>query len=317
MGELDKKLLNELQSQGFQKSTILALRLGIGERTIRRRISIMKSKGIIKIIAVPNPVLSGYRAWAKIGIKVEPRSLFHVARELIEHPSIYFVAYSLGTFDILIAVQFDTMDRLTYFVNSELTKVKGILGTETMILMCPRKYYNFSWPEPVFKKKANDGGEYYHDVTTSYSVYEIDDIDHGIINILMEDALTPVKTLKSRLGIGEGMIRKRIKKMLEEEVFKIEVVPNPESLEYEVWATMGLTINHQFTHKVINAILKNPAVYLASVSIGRFNIIISARFHNIDLLSKFVNVELAEIKGISTIETFLHTKPLKYHNTKW
>ncbi len=315
MDVLNRKLLNELQSQGFQRSTILASRLNIGERTIRRRIRAMRSTGIIKIIALPNPVLSGYKAWAKIGIKVEPGSLFHVANELVEHPSIYFVAYSLGVFDITIAVQLETMHKLTYFVNAELTRVKGILSTETMILMYPRKYYNFSWPEPAFR--TNDRSEHYREVTTGHNAYVIDDTDRRIIDMLVEDAFTPVKVLKSRLGIGEVTIRKRIKKMLKEEVFKIEVVPNPKSLEYEVWATMGLVISHQFAQKVINAIIKNPAVYLAAVSIGRFNIIISARFHNIDSLNEFVNVKLAEIKGVSAIETFLHTKPLKYHNTKW
>jgi len=105
--------------------------------------------------------------------------------------------------------------------------------------------------------------------------------------------------------------------MLNDGVFNIEVVPNPELLEYEVWATMGLTTSDHFVHKVINAIIKNPAVYLASDSIGRFSIVIAARFHSIELLNEFIHVELAGIKGIDTVETFLHTKPLKYHNIKW
>lgn len=315
MDELDRKLLSELQSLGFQESPSLASRFGIGERTIRQRISNMKNKGFIKIIAVPNPVLSGYRAWAKIGIKVEHASLADVARQLVEHPSIYFVAYSLGIFDIMIAVYFDTIDSLTYFVNSELTQIKGILSTETAILVCPRKYYNFSWTEPVFKKDHR--GEYHHDVTANYGAYEMDDTDRRIINLLMEDALVPARVLKSRLGIGESTIRKRIKKMLKEEVFKIEVVPNPALLEHEIWATMGLIINYQFAHNVINAIIKNPAVYLASVCLGRFNIIISGRFHSVDSLNEFVKTKLAEIRGVSAVETFIHTKPLKYHSIKW
>jgi Lrp/AsnC family transcriptional regulator for asnA, asnC and gidA len=302
MDELDQKILNELQSHGFQKSTILAGHLGVAERTIRRRINAMKSKGFIRIIAVPNPILSGNRAWAKVGIKLEAGSLLAVAHELLEHPSIYFVACSLGMFDIMIAVHFDTMDKLTYFVNSELTKVKGISSTETMILTSPRKYYNFSWPEP------------YYDTIRSSKVYQVSDIDRGIINVLKEDALIPVKVLKSRLGIGESTIHKHIKKMLKEGVFKIEVVPSLQSMEYQVWATMGLTIRYQSAHKVISAIVKNPAVYLASVSLGRFNIIIAARFPNIDLLNEFIHIELLQITGVSAIEAFIHTKPLKYHS---
>ncbi len=96
MDERDQRLLDELQSQGFQKSAVLAPRFGVGERTIRRRISIMKSKGIIKIVALPNPILSGYKAWAKIGIKVELKYLRYVARKLVEHPEVSFGEHEIG-----------------------------------------------------------------------------------------------------------------------------------------------------------------------------------------------------------------------------
>lgn len=315
MDELDKTLLSYLQSQGFEKSSALALRLGVGERTIRRRLSALKSKGFIKIIAVPNPVLYGYRAWAKIGIDVELRFLREVAHELIHHPSIYFVAYSLGRFDIMIAVHFNTIERLTYFVGSELTRFKGIKNTETMILTSPRKYYNFTWPEPYFDNSV--GGQYFVSAADDSRENEIDDIDRRIMIVLSEDGLSRPSTLKKRLGIGEGTIRKRIKKMLQNGIYKMEVVPNPETLEYQVWATMGIKINNQTAHNVINAIIEYPSVYLASASTGRFDIVISARFQNIDQLPEFVSKELAKIEGISNVETFLHTKPLKYHNIKW
>lgn len=316
MDELDQKILNELQRQGFQKSRTLASFLGVGERTIHRRISTMRSEGIIKIIAIPDFVSFGYKAWAKVGIKVEPKSLSYVAHQLVENPSIYFVAYVYGTFDIIIAVHFCDIDSLTYFVNSELTKIKGILSTETMVLTSPRKYYNFSWPKPLFKKTKN-GWQYCLDTGTSHNHYEIDEVDQRILSILMEDGLTRPATMKSRLGMGESTIRKHMKKMLSNGAFRIVVVPNPAVLEYQVWATMGITINNRSGHEVLDAIVKHPEVYLASVSVGRFNLIIAARFHDIDFLDRFVTVELPAIDGVSYVETFLHNKPLKYHNIIW
>jgi Lrp/AsnC family transcriptional regulator, regulator for asnA, asnC and gidA len=314
MDELDQKLLNELQTRGFQKSENLAEDFDIGGRTIRRRIGNMKSKGIIKVIAVPNPVLLGYKAWAKIGIKVSPSEASRAARALVEHPSIYFVASSFGKFDFLIGVHLDTIENLTEFINSELTAIPGIQSTETMILISPRKYYNFSWPEPaaVAEKRC----EHCNSVLPPHG---IDDIDRQIVGILTLDGLTPpaIPTLKKKLKMAEGTIRKRVKEMLEHEVFKIEVAPNPAVLEYEVWATIGIVVTRRSAHELIDIIVKNPDVYLASTSLGRFNIVISARFHNIDLFTKFVNEELIQVPGISYVESFLHTKPLKYHNIKW
>jgi len=314
MDGLDQKLLSELQIHGFQKSDTLAPSFGVGSRTIRRRLSAMKNKGLIKIIAVPNPVLLGYRGWAKIGIKVAPEATGNVTHELIEHPSVYFVASSVGKFDFIIAVHFESIERLTYFVNSELSKVAGVISTETMMLICPRKYYNFSWRAPAVN--TSNGREDYQRTASSHS-YKLDEIDFKIIDALRQDGLARPAELKSRLGISESTVRKRVKEMQKHGVFKIEVAPNPRTLEYEVWATIGIVMTNRSAHEVIDAIVNNPAVYLASVSVGRFNIIIAARFHNIDLLSQFVNVELTRIPGVVAVETFLHTKPLKYHNVKW
>jgi len=316
MEELDEKILSELLHQGFQKSAALSHVIGIGERTVRRRINNMIRSNVIKVIAVPNPILFGFGAWAKIGITVAPESLSRVSRALTKHPSIYFVAYALGRCDIIIAVHFNTIDRLAYFVNSELTQIRGIRNTETWMLVSPRKYYHFSWPMPIIHKTKN-GREPYPDAAVRHIHYEVDEIDRRILAILREDGLSRPASLKSKLGIGESTIRKRMKDMLDNEVYKVEAVPNPEVLEYEAWATMGITVNQQDTHKVIDAILKYPAVYLASISLGRFNIIIAARFHNTDMLNQFVTIDLSSIPGISSTETYLHNKPLKYHNINW
>lgn len=314
MDNLDQKLLSELQFRGFQKSEKLAVDLDIGGRTIRRRIGAMKSKGIIKVIAVPNPVLLGYKAWAKIGVKVLPSSADLVARELVENPSIYFVASSFGKFDFIIGVYFDTLERLTDFVNSTLARIPGIQSTETMILIAPRKYYNFSWPEPAIDLEKRC--EHCHGLLPAY---EVDAIDRDIVGILTQSGLTPpaIPVLKARLDMAEGTIRKHIKEMLEHEVFRIEVAPNPAVLEYEVWATIGIVITQRSAHELIDIIIKNPDVYLASTSIGRFNVVISTRFHNLELFTRFVNEELTKIPGINAVESFLHTRPLKYHNIKW
>lgn len=315
MDELDQRILSEFQSRGVQTSAALASILGAGERTIHRRIGTIISKGIVKIIAVPNPVSFAYRAWAKIGIKVANEPLNRVARFLVEHPSIYFVAYAFGRFDIIIALHFDTIEKLTYFVNSELTRVKGIVSTETMLLSSPRKYYHFSWPAPTFNETKNHWHPY-KDANVRNG-YKGDEVDQRILDVLTKDGLTSTKALKLRLGIGENTIRKRIRRMLDNEVYKLEVVPNPALLENEMWATTGIVINHQFRNETMEDIVRHPAVYLASASLGKFNIIIATRFHNTNLLNQFVTVDLLSMLGISSVETFVHTKPLKYHNVTW
>lgn len=316
MDELDKKILWELEAKGFQKSNTMARLFGVSERTIRRRISNIIANKVVKVIATPNFVSLGFRAWARIGIKVTPGSLSRVARLLVENPSIYFVAYILGRFDIIISVYFDTIDKLTYFVNSELTNVRGILSTETMLLVSPRKYNLFTWPAPVYESNKNVS-ELHSDATVSHNHYELDEIDRRILEILTVDGFARPKSLKSKLGIGENTIRNHLKAMSQNEVYKLEVLPITDSWEYQSQATTGITINHQSPHKILDSIIEHPAVHLASVSLGRFNLIIATSFYNTDLLNQFVTVVLPSIPGISSVETYLHSRRLKYFSLTW
>lgn len=316
MDELDQRIITYFEDNGFHKSTALAPAFGVRERTMRRRITNLIKNNLVKIIAVPNIGSLGFKAWARIGIRVTLGSLSHVASVLVTHDSVNFVTYALGRFDIIISVFFDTTDKLTYFVNSELTGVEGILSTETMLLVSLRKYELFSWPAPALQETKSES-EPYRDATFSHSHYEVDELDRRILNILKTDGLTRPASLESSLGIGRNTIRKHMKAMLQNEVYKVQVVPIVDALAYEVEATIGINTDQQFPHKIIDSIIEHPGVFLASVCLGRFNLVIGVRLRNIDLLNQFITEVLPSIPGISFTETYLHTKRLKYYSMIW
>lgn len=313
MNEIEQQIARFVELRGLQTTKMMASSVGVSERTVRRHLDGMIKRGDIKVVAIPNPVLCNIRAWSKIGIKVDPSYLNRVARTLVEHPSVYFVAYTLGRFDIIIAVHFDTTDKLAYFVNTELARVKGILNSETWILASPRKYYGFFWPSPVVTTSGSERDIYGQPVTNTAN-YQIDDVDRDIIAILREDGLARPETIKSKLSLRQNTIRRRIKHMIENNVYTRQVVLSPHMLEHEVWATIGITTNGRDVHEVLDATLKYTSVYLACVSLGRFNAMIAARFRNMDLLNHFVTTVLTAVDGVSSTETFVHNRPLKYHN---
>jgi len=317
MDALDLKLINELEIRGYQKPVTLAPTLGLTERTVRRRMSNLINGGMIKVVAVLNPMSSKYSGGggAIIGIRVEPKFLYQVASDLVSRRTTISVSYSLGSFDIMTTVYFDTMDRLSYFVNLELTKIKGIVSTETIILTWLRKYFRFYWPLPRFGE-TNGRLIQLVDYRGVYN-YQSDEIDRKIIRYLMEDALTPHKIITSKVGIAESTLRKRIQRMLNSETIKIEAVPNPIIFENEVWATIGITTRKKSPNNIINALIDNPTVYMATVSIGRFNMILLVRFRHIDLLRRFVEIELPNTDGVSSTEAFLHSRIIKQHGINW
>ncbi len=314
MNEVDKQIVNLMELQGFQTTKLIASSIGVAERTVRRHLDGMIKRRMIKVVPLLNSVLCGFKAWSIIGIKTEPGHLEHVAHSLVEHPAVFFAAYALGRFDVIISVLFDTIDKLVYFVNIKLARLKGIVSSETWMVASPRKYYSFSWPAPVFgESKARIHN--YEPIVDNKN-YQITALDRDIIAILKKDGLARPAAIKSKLSLGESTIRKRIKHMLDNNLYKREVVLRPQILEKEIWAMIGITTTGRDAYEVIDTILKYPHVCFASVSLGRFNVLIASRFHNMELLNQFVTTELTSINGIGSTETFVHNKILKYLNIR-
>jgi len=132
----------------------------------------------------------------------------------------------------------------------------------------------------------------------------------------MEDGLTPSSIVKEKLGIAEGTIRNRINYLKENRLITLEVVPNKEVLEFEAWATIGINTRFSFDDSMLEVLINDPNVYLVSACLGRFDLVIAARFRNIDILTQFVTTRLVSITGINSVQTILHSKPIKYHNIR-
>ncbi len=312
----DRPLLAALEHLGLHRTDAIAEMLGVSDRTVRRRIDSLIKTGTIRVVAVPNPVACGFGAWTKIGIRVLPEHLSRVARMLVGHPSVYFAAYSLGRFDIVIALLLDSNRALAHFVNTELSAIDGVVDVEPWLMVVPRKYHQFSWPAPAFERN----GEWwspYREVATNTRSYELDEKQRKILSVLRENGLIRPAALASQIGLGESTVRKSLKDMQRRGLYQLAVVLNPEVLRDDVWATIGIKAKKTDVHAVIDRLSSHSAAYLCTVTLGRFDIIVGTRFPSTGELNHFVTGILPSVRGITGVETFVHDKPLKYHNVQW
>ncbi len=316
MDALDHSLVSCLEQAGSLNATTAAQVLGISYRSARRRIDNLIDIGAIRLVAVPNPVACGFGAWTKIGIRVLPEYLQGVSRGLVEHRSVYFAAHSLGRFDIIIAALFESNRELAHFINTDLAMIEGIVDVEPWMMVIPRKYYQFSWPAPVFELNGNWWSPY-REVSSPDQCQRIDERYRRILSVLRENALVRPSVLAARVDMGESTLRKYLGEMKRKNLFRLNVVPNPQILRGEVWATVGIKALRSRVYEVTDAVSRDASVYLCTVTLGRFDIIASARFAGNAELNRFATCVLPSIKGITSVETFVHYKPLKYHSIHW
>jgi len=314
ISDFDKRIVADLEANGLVPYSSLAERYGVSERTIYRRIKRLQSQDLIRFIVTPNFLLLGYKIWARLGIGVCPGQLHSVANTLKKDPRVYFLAYMLGRYDIMLSVYFQSIDELTNFVNLELVNHKGIRFVETMLLVQPRKYGRLIWPEPISKESERASAGNHQNNRNERSSYQLDNVERKILETMVSQGPLVPRRMSAILGVNESIIRNRLRKMQKAGIYKIEVVPMGDELESGNRATIGITVHNQSPHKVIDRLLSHPEVTLASVALGRFNVIMGVHLRSISLLDNFITDTLLNIEGVTSSETFLHIKRIKYYS---
>ena len=84
MDELDQRIISLLQVDGRVSNAEIARKLGVVERTIRRRVSRLVQDDVIKVTAVPNIEKMGYSTTAMVGIETRPSRADEVAEALVK-----------------------------------------------------------------------------------------------------------------------------------------------------------------------------------------------------------------------------------------
>lgn len=158
---LDRRIIDQLQDDGRRSNVAIARVLGVTEATIRNRIDRLISNGFIRIAAVIDPRKTPYLTDAMIWIRLERGLARGAGEHLAALPNVVYVAYTAGRYDMLIEALFESDDQLFEFLHGTLSKVRGVLQSETYHVLHTVKI-NYDWklpldPDPPEPKPGRSG----------------------------------------------------------------------------------------------------------------------------------------------------------------
>ena len=140
-----------------------------------------------------------------------------------------------------------------------------------------------------------------------------DEMDWKIINLLSEKYLPNIKIAK-KLGVSEGMVRQRIKKLQTAGILKVKALRDPNLLKNQQLALVTVNVTKaDLLDKKAKEIAALENVLSVSVLSGRYDILIEALVDSNAGLIKFLTHELSGIKDLLRTETFVILKSYK----KW
>jgi Lrp/AsnC family transcriptional regulator, regulator for asnA, asnC and gidA len=140
----------------------------------------------------------------------------------------------------------------------------------------------------------------------------LDDIDRDIIRALQRDGRTSNTEIGRALGLAETTIRKRIARLIAEDLVNIVAVPTPEAVGMTTSAIIGISVALAEVRDVSERLVAWPEVRYVGFSTGRYELIIEAFFNDHEHLLDFVTTKLGGLPGVTGVETSLILKVAKF-----
>jgi DNA-binding Lrp family transcriptional regulator len=139
---------------------------------------------------------------------------------------------------------------------------------------------------------------------------ELEELDYALFGELQRDGRTPYTTLASRLGISEAQVRRRIRALLDSDVFAIVPIANPRVLGLDQLSCLGLVVRGPYVNTVSKRLLAMPEVSFVVMTSGEFNLLAEVGCVSSDELYQFV-VNLRRLPGVQSSETFVYLNVLQ------
>ena len=136
--------------------------------------------------------------------------------------------------------------------------------------------------------------------------FKLDEVDHQILDMLIENTRTPFTDIAKKLLISAGTVHVRVKKMEEAGIIQgSSLTLNYTKLGYSFIAYVGIFLqNTSQTKFVLERINEIPYVTVAHVTTGKFNIFCKIRAKDTHH-AKDIIFMIDEIEGVYRTETMV------------
>ena len=133
--KIDWKII-DLLSNNYLSNNEIARHLKISEGTVRRRIKILQSDGIMRIKALLDPDVLENQQLAIVAVSIAKAKLLDKkAQQISGLKNVISVSIVSGQYDLLVEVLVDSNKGLVHFLTESLSTIEGITKTERFLIL--------------------------------------------------------------------------------------------------------------------------------------------------------------------------------------
>ena len=141
----------------------------------------------------------------------------------------------------------------------------------------------------------------------------LDDLDQELIKVLSKDARVSNRKIAADLGVTEGTVRGRVKRLQQEGMIAFTAITSFGLANSAKMAIIGVQAEVDQVRDVASKIADMSAINAVMITMGRFNIMAFCVFNELDDLHEIASEQILSFPGVHHVESSIAVKTVKYN----
>ena len=133
LDEIDQHILDAMRKDGRAAFAQIAGKLKVSPGMIRQRYNRLVNMGMLKVVAISNPLQRGFKTMALVGIRTDGIKMLEVADAISKLKEVVYLVVVSGRFDIMAEVVCRDHEDLLKFITEKLYAIEGVREAETFM----------------------------------------------------------------------------------------------------------------------------------------------------------------------------------------
>ena len=134
----------------------------------------------------------------------------------------------------------------------------------------------------------------------------MDKLDSKIIQILQEDGRASNAGIARKVGVSEGTVRRRLKRLIQGEFITVVALPDAAKLGFDSQALVGVQVDPDKIDQVADALAGLSEINWVAITTGAFDVFAWATLQSAEALGIFLRTKIGTIQGVRRTETFVN-----------
>jgi len=298
LDSLDHDLIALLQNDGRASSASLARTLKIDQRTARKRIDRLIGSRVIRIAAVTDPTLLGYRSKAMVCISMNASSVgdsSRLLREICQFPEVDYVTVTTGRFTMQAEVLCANDAQLQQVLLGKFQKYPEIASMEVLYYL--RLHFQRAW--------FTGGG--WSIAAPGVRPADLDRVDRQLVSRLAENGRLTFEALAAELEISETMVRKRYAALSDSGAMRVVAIANPLHLGYAASCWVAITCTPEGrAHDIAEALTRIEDASYVMITAGSIDLMVELVCRSHEHLISLIDSRVRPIRGVERAEAWMY-----------